>query len=135
MGDELTSLLVILKKVEECGGQATLSVTTKSGVTKTKLVIVSPPGGVHPPLQLKQLPRLQPHLQEASAVDAAAVQQRGQKSMLGQLSTGLPWLGRQHLLQQEIPPVLHWALIFHLIAPYAFIPHQQLTLGNAGSSP
>ena len=43
MGDELTSLLVILKKVEECGGQATLSVTTKSGVTKTKLVIVSQP--------------------------------------------------------------------------------------------
>ena len=43
MGDELTSLLVILKKVEECGGQATLSVTTKSSVTKTKLVIVSPP--------------------------------------------------------------------------------------------
>ena len=43
MGDELTSLLVILKKVEECGGQATLSVTIKSGMTKTKLVIVSPP--------------------------------------------------------------------------------------------
>lgn len=43
MGDELTSLLVILKKVEECGGQATLSVTTKSGMTKTKLVIVSSP--------------------------------------------------------------------------------------------
>ena len=39
----MTSLLVILKKVEECGGQATLSVTTKSGVTKTKLVIVSQP--------------------------------------------------------------------------------------------
>ena len=39
----MTSLLVILKKVEECGGQATLSVTTKSGMTKTKLVIVSPP--------------------------------------------------------------------------------------------
>ena len=86
-------------------------------------------------MQLKQFPRLQPHLQEASIVAAAAVQQRGQKSMLGQLSTGLPWLGRQHLLQQEVPPVLHWALIFHLNAPYAFIPHQHLTLGNARSYP
>ena len=43
MGDELTSLLAIFKKVEESGGQATLSVTTKSGVTKTKLELVSPP--------------------------------------------------------------------------------------------
>ena len=75
----------------------------------------------HPPLQLKQLPPLQPHLQEGNAVAAAAVQQRGQKSMLGQPSTRLPWLGKQHLLQQEVPPVLHWALIFHLNAPYAFI--------------
>ena len=44
MGDELTSLLAIFKKVEESGGQAILSVTTKSGVTKTKLELVSPPG-------------------------------------------------------------------------------------------
>ena len=39
----MTSLLAIFKKVEESGGQATLSVTTKSGVTKTKLELVTPP--------------------------------------------------------------------------------------------
>ena len=43
MGDELTSLLAIFKKVEESGGQAILSVTTKNGKTKTKLELVSPP--------------------------------------------------------------------------------------------
>ena len=41
--DELTSLLAVFHKVEESGGQATLSAVTNNGKTKIKLEIVSPP--------------------------------------------------------------------------------------------
>ena len=43
MGDELTSLLAVFHKVQESGGQATLSAVTNNGKTKIKLEIVSPP--------------------------------------------------------------------------------------------
>ena len=43
MGDELTSLLAIFHKIEETGGQATLSVATNSGKTKIKFELVSSP--------------------------------------------------------------------------------------------
>ena len=45
MGDELTRLIEIFHKIEEAGGNATLSITTSMGVTKTKLEIVSPTPG------------------------------------------------------------------------------------------
>ena len=43
MKDELTSLLAVFHKVQESGGQATLSAVTNNGKTKIKLEIVSPP--------------------------------------------------------------------------------------------
>ena len=43
MRDELTSLLAVFHKVQESGGQATLSAVTNNGKTKIKLEIVSPP--------------------------------------------------------------------------------------------
>lgn len=43
MGDELTSLLAIFHKIEETGGQATLSVATNNGKTKIKFELVSAP--------------------------------------------------------------------------------------------
>ena len=51
MGDELSGLLEIFKKVKEAGGQATLTATTKEGKTKFNLEIVSPPATAPPPLQ------------------------------------------------------------------------------------
>ena len=43
MRDEFTSLLAVFHKVQESGGQATLSAVTNNGKTKIKLEIVSPP--------------------------------------------------------------------------------------------
>ena len=43
MGDELTCLLAIFHKIEETGGQATLSVATNSGKTKIKFELVLSP--------------------------------------------------------------------------------------------
>ena len=43
MGDELSGLVEIFKKVKEAGGQGTLTVTTNEGKTKIKLEIGSPP--------------------------------------------------------------------------------------------
>ena len=43
MGDELSGLVEIFKKVKEAGGQGTLTATTNEGKTKIKLEIVSPP--------------------------------------------------------------------------------------------
>ena len=51
MGDELSGLLEIFKKVKEAGFRATLTATTKEGKTKFNLEIVSPPATAPPPLQ------------------------------------------------------------------------------------
>ena len=40
MGDELTRLIEIFHKIEEAGGQATLTVTTQGGKTKTNVCIM-----------------------------------------------------------------------------------------------
>ena len=48
MGDELTRLIEIFHKIEEAGGQATLTVTTQGGKTKTTFETESPPSATEP---------------------------------------------------------------------------------------
>ena len=48
MGDELTRLFEIFHKIEEAGGQATLTVTTQGGKTKTTFETESPPSATEP---------------------------------------------------------------------------------------
>ena len=129
MGDELTSLLAIFKKVEESGGKATLSVTTKSGVTKTKLELVSPPSTpatATTSSSAAPAPGGQRRRRRGPAarmkVNARAAQHR---ATLAELTTPPA--------KEEILLVLHWVLLFHLTAAFTFIPHQSLTLDNARS--
>ena len=44
----MTRLIEIFHKIEEAGGQATLTVTTQGGKTKTTFVTESPPSATHP---------------------------------------------------------------------------------------
>ena len=48
MGDELTRLIEIFHKIEEAGRQATLTVTTQGGKTKTTFETESPPSATEP---------------------------------------------------------------------------------------
>ena len=48
MGDELIRQFEIFRKIEEAGGQATLSVTTQGGKTRIKFETESPPSATEP---------------------------------------------------------------------------------------
>ena len=83
MGDELTNLFEIFKRIEKNGGQATLFVSTNAGKTKVKLELTScSPNKTH----LCQVLQLW----ETSAAVIAA-RQRRLKPMLEQPCTRQPW--------------------------------------------
>ena len=109
MGDELTNLFEIFKRIEKNGGQATLFVSTNAGKTKVKLELTScSPNKTH----LCQVLQLW----ETSAAVIAA-RQRRLKPMLEQPCTRQPW--PLQLLQL-------WGMmknLHHLLLPLLPTPH------------
>ena len=94
MGDELTRLIEIFHKIEEAGGQATLtlSVTTQGGKTKTKLETESPPSASEPAPLPPASSRRRRRRRRCAAARSRLVNQQaaGQQTSLAEDATSVP---------------------------------------------